>query len=106
MYTVFLLKKTTTAKILLHIPYILPHMPDCAKLLLILRNDSVLFARRDRKRSRRPMQRTPGPETTTHPEDDGHGPSDGILDRQRWRESSKIDFLDTPPNDPKQKEIQ
>ena len=66
----------------------------------------MLFARRDRKRSRRPMQRTPGPETTTHSEDDDHGPSEGILDRQRWRESNKIDFLDTPPNDPKQQEIQ
>ena len=51
------------------------------------------------------MQRTPGPEMTTHFEDDGHGPSGGVLDRQPRRESNKIDFLDTPPNDPKQKEI-
>ena len=106
MNTVFLLKKTTTAKKLLHIPHILPHTSDCAKLLLIVQNDSVLFTEWDRKRSRRPMQRTPGPETTTHSEDDGHGPSEGILDRQPRRESNKIDFLDTPPNDPKQQEIQ
>ena len=51
MYTVFLLKKTTTAKKLLHIPHILPHTSDCAKLLLIVQNDSVLFTEWERKRS-------------------------------------------------------
>ena len=77
-----------------------------ARSFFFLQNDSVLFARRDRKRSRRPMQRIPGPETTTHSEGEDHRPSDGILDRQRCKESNKIDFLDTPPNDPKQQEIQ
>ena len=60
-----------------HIPYILPHTSDCAKLLLIVHSDSVVFTEWERKRSRRPIQRTPGPETTTDLEADCCAPSEG-----------------------------
>jgi hypothetical protein len=89
-----------------HIPYIRPHTSDCAKLLLILQNDSVLFTEWKRNRSRRPIARTLGPETTTDLEDDGRAPSEEVRDRRVAENDTKIDFLHTPPNDPRQKEIQ
>ena len=100
IYTVFLLKKTTTAKKLLRLPYILPRMPDCAKALLIVHTESVSFTEWKRKRF------SPAHPTNPGTVDDGHRPSDRILDGTPRRDRHRIDFLDTPPNDRKQKEIQ